>query len=232
MRSRRPLPTAVLLALLLPAGALSAQTVRGTVRDDEHRRPIPGARLQLVDGAGASVDSARADAQGGYVLRARAPGTHFIAFALEGYASFSSDTLQLAAGGRTFDFRVPLVSSAALRNITEIMHADARLQESLPEICGEPFRPWEAGLLIGVVRERGSERPVGGVRVSAPGTAESDVRATLSTEKGVFVLCNVRVGKAVPVTLQVPGRAPERSDVEIRAGTVAWSDLLVAARRR
>jgi hypothetical protein len=152
---------------------------------------------------------------------------------MDGYADVSSETLRLADGGVTaFDFAVPLVSTAAMRQMGEMIRTDERLQSSLPEICGEELRMWEAGLLVGTVRARATEAPVPGTRVSVDLGGDGSIRSTLSSPAGVFVLCNVPLGTSVEVVTEAPGTPPDTTRVEIRAGMVSWYDLFVGPRRR
>jgi hypothetical protein len=150
---------------------------------------------------------------------------------MDGWASVPSDELRLEPGATVpLAFRVPLVATAAMREISSVMAMEPRLQESLPQICGEPFRAWEAGLLVGTVRLRSTREPVAGARVAV--SASGDVaRATISSENGVYVLCNVPVGPAVRITVETPAGIVEETDVEIRAGTASWYDLPVGRRR-
>jgi hypothetical protein len=151
---------------------------------------------------------------------------------MDGYADVSSETLRLADGGVTaFDFAVPLVSTAAMRQMGEMIRTDERLQSSLPEICGEELRMWEAGLLVGTVRARATEAPVPGTRVSVDLGGDGSIRSTLSSPAGVFVLCNVPLGTSVEVVTETPGTAPDTTRVEIRAGMVSWYDLVVGPPR-
>jgi hypothetical protein len=150
-------------------------------------------------------------------------------------------------------FRVPLLTHAEVDRIADIISADGRLQRPLPELCGEPVRAWEAGLLVGVVRERGSDRPVAGARIAvaganSPGRAasgqprsnaetqgrqagEGATRATVSSANGIYVLCNVLAGPAVKLVITSPQGFSETTQVEVRAGTVGWYDLPVRTRR-
>jgi hypothetical protein len=209
-----------------------AQAVTGEVREAGADRPIPGARLLLLDDAGQAVDSSRSDRAGRFRLGARRAGSYTVYFRMDGWAGVPSEPIRLEAGAAsTLEFRVPLVSTAALRDMSTILDLEPRLQESLPEICGEPFRGWEAGLLVGVVRRRGGREPVAGARVAVAGT-DGLARATLSTESGVYFLCNVPIGAAVVVTIETPDGGTETTDVEIRAGTASWYDLPIGPRRR
>jgi hypothetical protein len=223
---------AFIVLLCATVAPTAAQAVTGTVRDAGTDRPIPGARLLLLDDAGQAVDSTRADRAGRFRLGAPQAGSYIVYFRMDGWAGVPSEPLRLAAGApSTLDFRVPLVGTAALRNMSTIMELEPRLQESLPEICGEPFRAWEAGLLVGVVRRRAGGEPVAAARVAVAGT-EGVARSTLSSESGVYFLCNVPVGAAVVVTVETLDGITETTDVEIRAGTASWYDLPVGPRRR
>lgn len=226
----------LLLALaLLAAGTApaSAQEVRGTALDDARGAPLPGARLLLVDREQSTVvDSTRADRSGRYRLAARRAGMYVLVFQMDGYASVTSGNVRLEQGATTdFDFRVTLAGNSALLQMGDVIRMNEQLQGSLPEICGEPFRAWEAGLLVGVVRSRAARTPVRGARVSIA-AGDGIARSTVSNENGVYVLCNVPVGPAVPITISLADGTVERTDAEIRTGTASWYDLPVGPRRR
>jgi hypothetical protein len=230
IRSLR-LRAALLLTLGAAASPLTAQTVQGELRDADRDRPLPGARLLLLDSDGVPVDSARTDRSGRYRLTASAAGEYSLYLRIDGYASVPSDPLRLAAGSTTeYAFRAPLVSVAAIREMHDVISMNARLQEALPQICGEPFRAWEAGLLVGTVRRRATSAPIPGARVSALDDAGRVVANGLAGETGVYVLCNVPTGRAVRIFIEADPLT-ETTDVEIRAGTASWYDLPVGPRR-
>jgi hypothetical protein len=108
---------------------------------------------------------------------------------------------------------------------------DERLQTSLPEVCGEALRPWEAGLLVGTVRARGTNAPLAGVRVSVATPERGVTRATVSSAQGIYILCNVPLGSDVAIITRTADGAEATTQVEIRAGMVSWYDLHVGARR-
>jgi hypothetical protein len=242
-------------SLALTAAPAVAQVIRGQVLDADRGQPIPAARLLLITEAGATLDTTMSDGQGRFRLEAPAPGSYLVYFATEGWAGVPSDQLRLKRGVTTdFVFRVPLLTHAEVNRIAEIITADGRLQRPLPELCGEPVRAWEAGLLVGVVRERGSDRPVAGARIAVAGADSSGraasgrlradaesrerqaggdggTRATVSSAKGVYVLCNVLAGPAVKLVITSPQGFTETTQVEVRAGTVGWYDLPVRTRR-
>jgi hypothetical protein len=152
---------------------------------------------------------------------------------MDGWATVPFDLLPLAPGPATsLDLEVPLVSLAALRQMGELLQMEKRLQESLPEICGEAFRPWEAGLLVGVVRRRATREPIAGARVAVATPSDGVTRATVSNERGTYVLCNVPTGSAVQIIAETPDGRSETIEVEIHPGTASWYDLPLGPRRR
>lgn len=228
-------PPRLLLALLLLAAlapGASAQVLRGQLNDADRARPVPHARLYLLDPTGAYVDSTFTDRNGRFRLVAPAPGLYSAYFQMDGWASMTSDTVRLAPGQETeLDFQVTVIGNEALRQMGDIMALEPRLQSSLPEICGEAFRPWEAGLLIGVVRVRATDAPIAGARVSVASRPGETARSTITGENGVYILCNVPVGRAIRITAAPPDGAAETVEVEIRAGTASWYDLPLGPRR-
>jgi hypothetical protein len=209
-----------------------AQTVRGDVRAADTNRPLPGARLLLIDANDTAVDSTRADRESRFRLTAPAPGEYVVYFHVDGYASVPSEAVRLERGATVeLAFRPVLVANAAIRQMSEVLRTSDWLQQSLPEICGEPFRAWEAGLLVGVVRRRADREPIAGARVSLIAEGD-DARTAISSESGVYVLCNLPVGPAVPLRVETPDGLLETTDVDIRAGTASWYDLPVGPRRR
>jgi hypothetical protein len=230
----RLLSTLLLLAAAAAAAApLAGQAVQGELRSADSGVILPGARLLLLSAEGEPVDSARTDRTGRFRLAAPAAGSYTVYFRIDGYVSVPSEPVQLAAGSTAdLAFQVPLVSVAAVRQMSDMVSIESRLQESLPEICGEPLRAWEAGLLVGFVRSRATRAPVAGVRVAVADADGDVVRSSVSSDNGVYVLCNVPLGPAVRITLESPDGTVETTDVEIRPGTASWYDLPVGPRRR
>lgn len=232
MPSHRTFATLVLMLAASASGA-SAQAVRGVLRDAERGRPLPGQRLYLLAAGGVAVDSTFTDAAGHFQLAAPAAGEYAVYFQTDGFATVASEPLRLEADIVTaFEFPVSLVSNAAMRHMSELIATDERLQSSLPEICGEALRPWEAGLLVGVVRRRATDEPVAGARVAVETTTQGVARATLSSDRGIYILCNVPLGTAVRILIEAPDGTTESTDVEIRAGMVSWYDLPIGPARR
>ncbi|HSK17872.1 MAG TPA: carboxypeptidase-like regulatory domain-containing protein [Longimicrobiales bacterium] len=211
----------------------AAQAVRGELRWEERDVPLPGARLLLLSERGAHVDSTVTDDAGRFHLTAPEAGTYYLYFHSDGWASVTSNPVSLERGRvTTFDFTVRLVAGAAIRQMSDVIRANEQLQSSLPEICGGVLDAERTGVLVGVVRDRKTRRPIGGARVSVGTGAGGVARSTLSSETGVYVLCNVPVGAAVNVIADAPDGRSERTSAIIRAGTISWYDLNLRTTRR
>lgn len=204
----------------------AGQVVRGELRWEERDAPLPRARLLLLSERGAHVDSTVTDGAGRFHLTAPAPGTYYLYFHSDGWASVTSNPVSLERGSVTaFDFSVRLVAGAAIRQMSDVIRANEHLQSSLPEICGEALDPERTGVLVGVVRDRKTRQAIGGVRVSVGTGAGGVARSTISSDTGVYVLCNVPVGATVKVSAEAPDGRSETTAAIIRAGTISWYDL-------
>jgi hypothetical protein len=179
------------------------------------------------------VDSVMADPAGRFQLTAPGAGAYHILFQMDGWVTVPFDPIRLGPGSMaTVDLQVPLISVSALQQMGELLRMEERLQDALPEICGEAFRPWEAGLLVGVVRVRATREPLAGARVTIATASDGVMRSTLSNERGTYVLCNVPTGADVQIIAESPDGTRETTTVEIRAGTASWYDLPLGPRRR
>ncbi|MBW3552418.1 MAG: carboxypeptidase-like regulatory domain-containing protein [Gemmatimonadetes bacterium] len=225
------LPAAAAALTLLVAGSASAQVVTGTAADRDRERPLAGAALLLVDSAGAVVDSVRAEAGGRFRLIAPGPGEYFVHVHLDGWAGVPSDGFIVRPGqDRDFDVRVPLVGVRALQQMSSLMQ-DGELQRPLAELCGEELRPWEAGVLVGVVRDRRARQPVAGARVWASSATGDVLRSTVSNARGSYILCNLAAGRPVRVEAEAADGRRDGFEPEIRAGTTSWYDLFLRVPR-
>jgi hypothetical protein len=90
----------VLLVLCALGGVTpaAAQTVRGTMVEEETGRPIAGAFVILEDSTGQALSSTLTGTAGSWLLRAPTAGTYRLRADRIGYASFLSDNLVLAEG--------------------------------------------------------------------------------------------------------------------------------------
>lgn len=222
----RALVTAAALTALLPFPA-AAQSLRGTVVDADRHRPLGGAALVLVDTLGVPVDSGRAGPAGEFFLRAPRAGEYFVHVHLDGWAGVPSDAFLLATGvDREVRVEVPLIAASTLHQMSSMLEDEA-LQRPLEEICGEPLRPWEAGVLVGVVRDRRSRHPVAGARVWAATAAGEILRSTVSNARGNYILCNLTAGQKVRVVAETGDGRRGSTEPEIRAGMTSWYDLVL-----
>ncbi|HEX8211875.1 MAG TPA: carboxypeptidase-like regulatory domain-containing protein [Longimicrobium sp.] len=96
----RPIPfprILALLALLVAARPLAAQTVQGELVDAAGK-PLPGAMVVLLDAAGKSLGRVLTDESGRFVLRAPSAGSYRLRAERIGYGGTESPPLQLAEG--------------------------------------------------------------------------------------------------------------------------------------
>lgn len=219
------------LALLAPA-LLTAQTVQGVVVSQDEGRAVSGASVVLLRDDGAAVDSVVTTSVGRYTLQAGAPGTFVVYTTVPGYASYTSAPFRLEADA-TRDLRIelPLISVSAMQLMGSVIDSDSTLQQDLPSMCGEELRPWESGIVVGVVRQRGTFEPVPGALVMiapAPDSAgaERPPMTTVSNRKGTYFFCNVPVGES-PLRVRAEGWRAREVEVEIRAGMISWYDVLL-----
>ena len=139
-------------------------------------------------------------------------------------AQFPSTILMSPLPGPSFS-----PPSSTRRQLAVARRSDtSRQPRTDAELCGEPPRPWEAGILVGVVRRHPRAEPLAGavVRVRVPvAGAEPFEKATVSSANGVYVLCNVPVGATIKVSAEASDGRSERTSAIIRAGTISWYDL-------
>ena len=222
----------VLGSLMALPATTAAQAVEGTLLHVETDQPLPGAPLYLVGDDGLVADSARTDQQGRFRLAAPGHGTYNLLFQMDGWTAVPSERFELSAGAtHHLDFPVPLISISALEQMGHLMRIETELMQALPEICGDAFRPWEAGLLVGVVRNRSDRQPLPGASVSVATSTKQSARSTISNHRGTYILCNVPTGPDIEIIVETPDGTRESTSVEIRAGTASWYDLPVGPRR-
>ncbi|MFO7893360.1 MAG: carboxypeptidase-like regulatory domain-containing protein [Longimicrobiales bacterium] len=242
-------PPFLLLALAAVPITATSQSVQGTVIGADYERPLDGAEVTLMTTASATVDMAATDSAGRFLLHAPSPGTFIVHVAPPGYLS-SSTAVELSAHDTAdVTIRMPVVSEAAARVMGDVIDREAAFQLPWAELCGEPVRPWETGVLVGVSRRRSDLEPVPRAvvrierldddRSSDPGVdpAPGDTagagtwsRIRVATETGAFWFCNVPPGR-VRVTARAEGFAQDRWEATIRIGTISWYDALLRARR-
>jgi len=218
-------------------GPVAAQTVTGTVVTEDGGIPVAGARIWLIRDDQARVDSTRANAAGRYTLHAPSPGTYVLYVEIPGYASETISHFELAAGQTLRrDVQYRLVSLSAMQIMGDALDADTMLQRHLPELCGEDPRPWETGLIVGVIRDRptGDPIPHAVVMVQPPATPDSTPtpRTRVSNQHGTYVFCNVPPGDKVLLRVRAPGHRPETQTVQVRVGMIGWYDVYMYRSRK
>lgn len=233
---------AALLALDAPSAAGQATAVAGHVVDADAGLPLPGAVVTVLDTLGATIAAATTDGQGRFRVPAPAAGEYLLYVRLDQYLSHSAVVRVPEEDGAAEEVRVemPLVSVAAARVMREVIDREAAFRIPLEELCQEPLRPWEAGVLVGVARSRQGLEPIphAVVRVEPiQGDAGADppppadrrtpsVDGRVATDTGAFWFCNVPVGRT-RVVARAAGFAPDTSYAAIRAGTISWYDALL-----
>lgn len=93
--SRYCLPTLIILCSASPAGG---QTVRGTLVEEGTDRAIAGAFVVLEDSVGQSLSATLTGSAGTWLLRAPAAGSYRLRADRIGYASVTSELLELGEG--------------------------------------------------------------------------------------------------------------------------------------
>lgn len=212
------------LAAIAAAVPVDAQVAAGTVEGRDDGRPVAGAWVVLHDQRLAPVDSARTDHRGRFEIAAPDAGDYVLIVRLEGFLTVS-ETVALQAGRTTErSIHMPLVSTAAAALMRGAIEREVFFQIPLEELCREPLRPWEAGVLLGVTRDRRTLEPIPGVVVELA-TGDSTF-SRVSTPSGAFWFCNVPQGEA-RIVVRAEGADPDSSLANIRAGTISWYDGLV-----
>ncbi len=211
-----------------PAPAPAQAVVQGVVVSEDEQRAISGARVVLVRDDGTAVDSARTTSIGRYRLEADGAGTFVLHTEIRGYASYTSAPFRLAAGD-TLDRRIelPLVSVRAMQIMADVIGSDTMLQQDLPTLCGEDLRPWESGIVVGVIRDRYTRDPIPGALVMiVPDEEGARPLTTLANDRGTYILCNVPLGES-PLRVRADGWRPRQVTVEVRAGMIGWYDVFL-----
>ncbi len=79
-----------------PAQTTSTSTLHGHIADQTGAM-IPGAKVTITNALGVTVKSTTADASGAYSVTGLAPGSYIVQANVDGFAPFTSPTVQLAA---------------------------------------------------------------------------------------------------------------------------------------
>ncbi len=196
----------------------------------DHGRALAGARVTLLDSALVAVDSGPTDPAGRFRLAA-SPGDLVVMVEFEDHLTYT-ERIRVEPGDEvSMRISMPLVSVPAALVMREAISREAAFQLPLDELCREHLRPWEAGMLLGVVRLRRTMEPVPEALVVLeplpPDTFA--VRTRPATASGAFWFCNVPEG-TVRVVIRARGLAPDTTRAIIRPGTISWYDGLLRPR--
>ena len=96
-QAQAPAQTVQTPAATPPSAVVANGTLRGHITDQTGAL-IPGAEVTVTTSAGTDVTTTTADATGGYSVPGLAAGGYIVRATFEGFAPFSSPTIQLAAG--------------------------------------------------------------------------------------------------------------------------------------
>jgi Carboxypeptidase regulatory-like domain len=99
----------------IPATPDGTATIRGHIADPTGAL-IPGAKITITNALGVAVKSATSDAAGSYVVAGLPAGSYIVQVSVEGFASFTSPTLQLAAS-QTKRVDISMAIEAAQQNV-------------------------------------------------------------------------------------------------------------------
>ncbi len=80
-----------------PAPSTGTATLRGHIADPTGAL-IPGAKITITNALGVTQRTTTSDAAGTYAVTGLAPGSYIVQASVDGFAPFTSPTLQLAAG--------------------------------------------------------------------------------------------------------------------------------------
>jgi hypothetical protein len=201
------------------AGANVASVV-GTVFDSVRGQPVSGARVFVSGTARASVSGAG----GGFQIDSVPPGQHVVSMVLPRLDSLLVEPpamdVALSGGVRTTThFAVPSLETLAL------------------ERCGMDRLPEKSAMVVGVVRDSLTGRPVTDVAVRAAfqdvqGRTTSDLMVSnrtmeaRTTERGHYALCALPLERPVTVRVLRDGTSSAARTLRLEARDVMRVDLL------
>jgi Carboxypeptidase regulatory-like domain len=234
---RRILRRGVLLligGISFPCTAM-AQTVKGVLVDSQTGRPVAGAFLSLLSDDNTSHDTITSDGRGQFTLRGRGAGVYVISTEREAYASVLSDGIALEEGvSVSYALEVPPLSLRNMQQIGEALARNRRLQTGVGELCRGRMNPVEGGILLGVVREARTDKPVSGAvarfRVVEGGEV-GELFTAITDQHGTYMFCFVPEGARIEVSVRAPSYRSSVQDVTVRRGTISWYDFVLSPRR-
>ena len=194
-----------LLAVLLHAGTLSAQTVQGMVFDEGGGQPLTGAVVQVLTPSLDSVSSASADRIGHYEIVLDTAGTYVIIATHEGYATSSPEVVDVGIG-ETLNLMLALNSLTA--SAIEVQQSE---------------RDGRSAYLSGRVVQQGNRQPVEDVEIIL---LESATRA-VTNANGRFVFREVTPGFTTLEARHL-GFGTQRTELVVEPGVAYQFDVTMA----
>lgn len=220
------------IALLsVPLGA-DSQTIEGVLTDTRTGRGISGAQVTLFDTLGVERDATETGQDGGFVVHGGGAGVFLISVHRPGYADRLSDEIHLSEGERvSYRMDVSPLSSDQVESMQSTLASNDRIRQVLVDTCAGRIDPANAGLVLGVVRDRTGEQGVGGARVvlASPG---GEPLIAVTDRLGGYVFCAAPPGSGQPLTVTAEGWNSSVQEIEVRAGVISWYDFRLRVRER
>lgn len=176
----------------------AAQLVRGLVVDSVSGSAVDGGTVALLNATGTEVRRTRTDPVGQFLIRAPGPGTYRLRALGAGFRESLFPPFELAADTMlTFQLLVPSVDIPAPPSGADIV----------ADVCPTPVPP-EVPVVVGVVSDAATGRPVAGAQVRLSWSdlpdglarlgAVSDARGTAEAgSTGFYAVCGVPTGTDV-----------------------------------
>jgi hypothetical protein len=232
--TRLKLYFALALTALSMAVPASAQVVEGRVVDVDGAA-VSGAAVQLLDAEYRPVVDGLTDPTGSFWLQAPAAGRYLLVTQLEGYASQTSEPLDLETG-ETLEHRVVLqgqrVGESRLA-VTDTLDGAQLMARAVADACRDRFLPAMHGILFGVVIDSATSEPLPGaeavVRFSDPtGLSGGGALRGRTDENGIYLVCDAPAGRELTVRAESLGMQGDQIRTRLRSGTMRKVDLTLA----
>ncbi len=208
-------PVAFVLATFLASAPLSAQQVGGLVAEQGSLTPTADAIVTLFrvaeeeDSEMLPVGTSVTDDDGAFLFVTPEPGKYRVQAEYDGLMSPLSAVLEIGATVGIDDI-VLMVPSPLLMMATR---------------CDSEATP--GAVVVGTVRDRSSEVPLPGVRVTSRWT-EAGTTQFLDTQtdsRGRYLLCGVGTGGFVQFRGEALGRQSEWDEVDIQRPAIVFHDM-------
>lgn len=231
--SCRLLILAATAVLAVPAAG-AAQTVQGSLVQDEDGAPIAGAEVVLLDQGANEVTRTTTDAGGAFVLTAPAAGVFMVMVEREGFANHLTDAFAIGeneAYPLNLTLRSQRIGDTGV--VADTLDDAALLAAAIASACSAQFIPTLHGILFGAIRDEATGEPLPGAAahidwrvtgLAGAGSANDVVRADGS---GAYLLCTVPAGTDVEIHASLSSVSGDGETVEVRAGMMRKMDLFI-----